>query len=120
MAALQAGGVAAAILIQPFDFAAERQGYRRIGNSTEAMPNFDRFTGTSTYITSEPLRHAVNVALALERPLLLRGEHSDLLLRSTAEEMARRGPHAELVKIPGCGRAKTLLADDQIADCTRH
>jgi MoxR-like ATPase len=35
---------------------------------------FDRFTGTDGYITSEALRHAVNVALALERPLLLRGE----------------------------------------------
>jgi MoxR-like ATPase len=38
------------------------------------MATFDRFQGTSSYITSEPLRHAVNVALALERPLLLRGE----------------------------------------------
>jgi pimeloyl-ACP methyl ester carboxylesterase len=47
--------------------------------------------------------------------LLLRGEHSDLLLKSTAEEMARRGPHAELVEIPGCGHAPALLADDQIA-----
>src|SRR5215510_12701059 len=36
--------------------------------------SFDRFQGTTSYITSEPLRHAVNVALALERPLLLRGE----------------------------------------------
>jgi MoxR-like ATPase len=35
---------------------------------------FDRFQGTAAYITSEALRHAVNVALALERPLLLRGE----------------------------------------------
>jgi MoxR-like ATPase len=36
--------------------------------------SFDRFQGTASYITSEPLRHAVNVALALERPLLVRGE----------------------------------------------
>ena len=36
--------------------------------------SFDRFQGTASYITSEGLRHAVNVALALERPLLLRGE----------------------------------------------
>src|SRR5436190_22497908 len=35
---------------------------------------FDRFRGTTTYIASEDLRHAVNVAVALERPLLLRGE----------------------------------------------
>jgi len=37
-------------------------------------PAFDRFQGTAGYIASEPLRHAVNVALALQRPLLLRGE----------------------------------------------
>jgi MoxR-like ATPase len=37
-------------------------------------PSFDRFQGTSGYIVSDGLRHAVNVALALERPLLLRGE----------------------------------------------
>ena len=35
---------------------------------------FDRFQGTEGYIASDPLRHAVNVALALERPLILRGE----------------------------------------------
>jgi MoxR-like ATPase len=38
------------------------------------MSSFDRFQGTDTYIASEELRHAVNVALALERPLLIRGE----------------------------------------------
>jgi pimeloyl-ACP methyl ester carboxylesterase len=47
--------------------------------------------------------------------LLLRGEYSDLLLESTAEEMARRGPRAELVEIPGCGHAPALLDPDQIA-----
>jgi MoxR-like ATPase len=36
--------------------------------------SFDKFKGTPTYIVSESLRHAVNVAIALERPLLLRGE----------------------------------------------
>ena len=35
---------------------------------------FHRFTGTGEYIASRPLQDAVNVALALERPLLLRGE----------------------------------------------
>src|SRR3954471_23541061 len=35
---------------------------------------FDQFRGTSTYIASEELRHAVNVAVALGRPLLVRGE----------------------------------------------
>jgi len=35
---------------------------------------FDQFRGTTTYIASEDLRHAVNVAVALARPLLVRGE----------------------------------------------
>lgn len=35
---------------------------------------FDQFTGTTTYIASEDLQQAVNVACALEKPLLLRGE----------------------------------------------
>jgi len=35
---------------------------------------FDVFQGTDSYITSDSLRHAVNVAWALERPLLLRDE----------------------------------------------
>jgi len=33
-----------------------------------------RFQGTDTYLTSESLRSAVNCALALERPLLVKGE----------------------------------------------
>ncbi len=38
------------------------------------MTSFDRFQGTESYIASADLRAAVNTALALERPLLLRGE----------------------------------------------
>ncbi len=35
---------------------------------------FDQFQGTTSYIASDELKHAVNVAVALARPLLLRGE----------------------------------------------
>jgi MoxR-like ATPase len=35
---------------------------------------FNQFHGTTSYIASEELRHAVNVAVALARPLLVRGE----------------------------------------------
>src|SRR5512142_625118 len=35
---------------------------------------FDLFRGTDTYIASDDLKHAVNVAVALARPLLVRGE----------------------------------------------
>jgi len=36
--------------------------------------NFSRFSGTDSYITSPELRHSVDVAAAIERPLLVRGE----------------------------------------------
>jgi MoxR-like ATPase len=36
--------------------------------------NFDQFTGSSDYVISEPLKNAVNVAIVLGRPLLIRGE----------------------------------------------
>jgi MoxR-like ATPase len=38
------------------------------------IEGFNKFTGTSDYVTSEPLRNAVNVSIALGRPLLIRGE----------------------------------------------
>lgn len=47
--------------------------------------------------------------------LVLRGEHSDLLSRATADAMTRRGPHARLVEIPGVGHAPMLMHDEQIA-----
>ena len=36
--------------------------------------SFDQFKGSADYVTSEPLRNAVNVSIALGRPLLIRGE----------------------------------------------
>ncbi len=47
--------------------------------------------------------------------LVLRGERSDLLARSTTSEMARRGPKARVVEFAGIGHAPTLLHQDQIA-----
>lgn len=53
---------------------------------------------------------------AIECPtLLLRGELSDLLSRETAAQMAARGPHPNVVEIPGVGHAPTLMHDAQIA-----
>ncbi len=46
--------------------------------------------------------------------LVLRGAASDLLLKSTAEEMKRRGPKAELIEFPGVGHAPWLMTADQI------
>ena len=48
------------------------------------------------------------------KTLLLRGADSDLLSRATAQAMAERGPHAQLVEFAGVGHAPTLIAQDQI------
>ena len=51
--------------------------------------------------------------------LIVRGEHSDLLLPATVAEMQRRGIAAaqelvEAVTLPGCGHAPALMSADQI------
>ncbi len=48
--------------------------------------------------------------------LLIRGADSDMLASSTAADMARRGPCAQVVEFAGVGHAPTLVADDQV-DC---
>jgi len=47
--------------------------------------------------------------------LLIRGEHSDVVSKQTAAEMARRGPKAKVVELHGVGHAPTLLHPTQIA-----
>src|SRR5205823_336910 len=51
--------------------------------------------------------------------LILRGEHSDLLLPETVVEMKRRGLAAERgcvesAEISNCGRAAALMADEHV------
>src|SRR4030043_1153269 len=36
--------------------------------------SFNQFTGSTDYVISEPLKNAVNVSIALGKPLLIRGE----------------------------------------------
>lgn len=57
---------------------------------------------------------------ALEVPvLLLRGEHSDLVLPGTVERMRRSGPGAagrlQVMEVPGCGHAPALNVPGQLA-----
>ncbi|MGE5114892.1 MAG: alpha/beta fold hydrolase [Betaproteobacteria bacterium] len=52
----------------------------------------------------------------LDLPVLcLRGEHSDLLLRETADAMRSRGPRSVVVEIEGCGHAPALNTPEQFA-----
>lgn len=50
--------------------------------------------------------------------MVLRGVSSDLLLHSTAVEMGRRGPGAEVREIPNCGHAPALMDPAQVAMIT--
>jgi pimeloyl-ACP methyl ester carboxylesterase len=53
---------------------------------------------------------------SLDLPVLcLRGEHSDLLLRETADAMRSRGPRALVIEIPDCGHAPALNTPEQFA-----
>ena len=49
------------------------------------------------------------------KTLVLRGEHSDLLLPDVAEAMTQRGPRAQLITIAGCGHAPALNVPDHYA-----
>lgn len=54
---------------------------------------FDKFQGSADYVASPDLRNAVNVAIALERPLLVRGEPGTgktLLAHSIAGGLGKR------------------------------
>jgi MoxR-like ATPase len=62
-------------------------------NPMPSKEGFDKFQGSTDYIASPDLRNAVNVAVALERPLLVRGEPGTgktLLAHSIARGLGKR------------------------------
>jgi MoxR-like ATPase len=59
-------------------------------SKTDATSSFNQFKGTQDYIASTPLMDAVNCAIALERPLLIKGEPGTgktLLAKHVAESL---------------------------------
>jgi MoxR-like ATPase len=57
------------------------------------MYKFDQFSGSNDYIASPELRNIVNVAIALERPLLVKGEPGTgktLLAKSISDSLNKR------------------------------
>ena len=59
-------------------------------SKTDANSSFNQFKGTQGYIASTPLMDAVNCAIALERPLLIKGEPGTgktLLAKHVAESL---------------------------------
>ena len=64
----------------------------------QVIPSFQRFRGTATYLTDDAIEAAVNASLALERPLLVKGEPGTgktLLAHAVAESQG-----AELIHWP--------------------
>ncbi len=66
-----------------------------------------------------PVQEDVDLWAVYERiacpTLVLRGAESDLLERSTLEQMAARGPRAQTAEFPGVGHAPMLMDAAQIA-----
>ena len=69
-----------------------------------------RFEGTATYIASDELKTAVNAAIALERPLLIKGEPGTgkTLLAAGDRRRARRAAHRLAHQVDDQGAAGPL------------
>lgn len=75
--------------------------------------------GIGDVFRTTPVQEDVDLWAMYERiacpTLALRGAESDLLERATLEQMAARGPRAQIVEFPGVGHAPMLMDAGQIA-----
>jgi len=74
--------------------------------------SFDQFSGTEKYIVSPELRQAVNVSIALQRPLLVKGEPGTgktLLAHNLAQSYASRTvePYHDSPRTPALPNVRT-------------
>lgn len=107
-------------IYQPYGWQSDAQWRRLTETSTRRLPNGKVTPHYDPAMVRQFIVHPDDYDLweeydTLDMPtLLMRGIDSDLLLQETAEEMTRRGPHAQLAVIPGCGHAPALNVPEQI------
>ena len=105
----------------PYGAMSDAQWRRLAETSTRRLPDGRVTPHYDPKMVMQFTHHADDYALwnawdSLDIPVLcLRGEHSDLLLPDTAEQMRRRGPRAVIATIAGCGHAPSLNTPEQFA-----
>jgi len=105
---------------EPYGWLSDAQWRRMAETSARRLPDGRITTHYDPAMVQQFIHHPDDYDLwdaydSLDIPVLcLRGEHSDLLLPETTDEMRRRGPRAVVVTIPGCGHAPALNVPDQL------
>jgi pimeloyl-ACP methyl ester carboxylesterase len=107
-------------IYQPYGWLSDAQ-WRRLTESSvrrlpdgKVTPHYDpRMVLQFTAHENDYLRWDAYDSLTC-KTMVLRGEHSDLLLPDTAQAMTQRGPKARLEVIANCGHAPALNVPDQM------
>jgi pimeloyl-ACP methyl ester carboxylesterase len=108
-------------IYKPYGWLSDAQWRRLTETSTRRLPDGRVTPHYDPAMTMQFTHHADDYLQwkawdSLTIPVLcLRGEHSDLLLAETAEQMRQRGPRAVVATITGCGHAPALNTPEQFA-----
>jgi len=106
---------------QPYGWMSDAQWRRLTETSTRRLPDGRVTTHYDPAMVMQFTHHTDDYLRwdewdSLDLPVLcLRGEHSDLLLRDTADAMRVRGPRAVVIEIANCGHAPALNTPEQFA-----